>query len=422
MNDWVDHCDLLIVGAGPAGLSAAQAAAEAGVAAVVLDDNPRPGGQVWRHGPGFAPPRPARPLLSTLARPPLRYLPGTRIVDAPEPGVLLVEDEQRGWLLRYRQLILCCGARELLLPFPGWTLPGVTGVGALQALVKGGMPLRGERVVVAGSGPLLLASAATARQAGATVVGMFEQAPLSQVRRFALNLWRWPGKAAQAAALARRGYRPGAWVVEALGTDALQAVRVQTNGRVRTLVCDRLACAFGLVANTELASMLGCQLSAGTVAVGAGQRTSVEGVYAAGECTGVGGNELARVEGRIAGLTATGRHAEAAALAGRHRRWQAFARQLQASFELNPAIAQLARPDTLLCRCEDVSVAEVAGHTGWAQAKLHTRCGMGACQGRVCGTAARALFGWGPGNPRAPLVPARVATLGVYGTGGTGDD
>ncbi|MDP0731444.1 FAD/NAD(P)-binding oxidoreductase, partial [Klebsiella pneumoniae] len=96
----------------------------------------------------------------------VEHFPATRVVACGPGRRLLLEDPQRGWQVGYRRLVLCTGARELLLPFPGWTLPGVTGAGGLQALAKGGLPLAGQRLVVAGSGPLLLASAASASQCG----------------------------------------------------------------------------------------------------------------------------------------------------------------------------------------------------------------------------------------------------------------
>ncbi|MDS1028465.1 FAD/NAD(P)-binding oxidoreductase, partial [Burkholderia pseudomallei] len=177
MTNEILTVDVAIVGAGPAGLAAARAAARSGCTVAIVDDNPRAGGQVWRHGPHAAPGALARASFGVLRQPNVRHLAATRVVAAPRPGALLVEDEQRALVLGYRKLILCCGARELLLPFAGWTLPGVTGAGGLQALVKGGAPVRGERVVIAGSGPLLIASLATARAAGARVVALVEQAP-----------------------------------------------------------------------------------------------------------------------------------------------------------------------------------------------------------------------------------------------------
>ncbi|WP_097302299.1 NAD(P)/FAD-dependent oxidoreductase [Pseudomonas chlororaphis] len=404
-------CDILIVGSGPAGLAAARAASRSELSIVLLDDNPRPGGQIWRNGPGVTLAGIAREALQVLEHPRLRYLPGTRVVAGAGANALLLENAEQALLVQYQSLILCCGARELLLPFPGWTLPGVTGAGALQALLKNGLAVAGERVVIAGSGPLLLASAATARQVGARVEAVLEQAPLAALATFAAGLWRWPAKLGQAAGLVTTAYRYNAHVLEALGDDRLEAVRIQQGEQIREIPCERLACGFGLVPNTTLASHLGCQLQANAIAVDRYQATSLAQVYAAGECTGVGGSELARVEGEIAGLAASGQTQEAMTLIQRRAHWQAFAERVSETFALQPALLRLARPDTLLCRCEDVPYAAVAGEAGWSEAKLHSRCGMGACQGRVCATAAQALFGWAAPTPRAPLVPARIETL-----------
>ncbi len=187
--------DLLIIGAGPAGMAAALAAASSGARIMLLDDNPLPGGQIWRDGPQANLPSAARRLreqLQSCAN--VRCHAGTRVIACAADKTLLVEDAERGWQISYERLILCTGARELLLPFPGWTLPGVTGAGGLQALIKGGLPVRGERLVIAGSGPLLLAGAATAKHQGARVLRIAEQASRTAVVGFAAQLPRWPGK------------------------------------------------------------------------------------------------------------------------------------------------------------------------------------------------------------------------------------
>ncbi|WP_175851353.1 NAD(P)/FAD-dependent oxidoreductase [Burkholderia cepacia] len=408
--------DIAIVGAGPAGLSAARAAARSGATVAIVDDNPRAGGQIWRQGAAATPAPVATERLAVLRQPNVTHLAATRIVAETQPGTLLLEDDERGLLLDFRTLILCCGARELLLPFPGWTLPGVTGAGGLQALVKYGLDVRGQRTVIAGSGPLLLASAATARQAGARVSHVLEQAGWGDVAGFGAGLWRWPSKLAQAAKLVTAAYRADAHVVEAFGDKRLERVRIRHGDREFDVDCDRLACGFGLVPNTVLPSHLGCRIDNGAVAVDAHQRTSRDGVLAAGECTGVGGSELAMVEGEIAGHAATGQTAPLAALVERRAHWQAFADAVRERFAIREPIRRLARPDTLLCRCEDVRFEAVAQAPGWTAAKLQSRCGMGACQGRVCGAAAQALFGWTPPVPRTPLVPARVGTLMLDGT------
>jgi NADPH-dependent 2,4-dienoyl-CoA reductase/sulfur reductase-like enzyme len=420
----MQRCDILIIGAGPAGMAAALAAAPSGAAIVLVDDNPAPGGQIWRDGPGAHLPPLARTHRERLAAAPnVRVLTGTRVVGlggGAQPGdapALLLEDGERGWTQHCGRLILCTGARELLLPFPGWTLPGVTGAGGLQALIKAGLPVRGQRIVIAGTGPLLLAAAHTAREAGAQVLRIAEQAPWSQLAGFGLQLPRWPAKAVQALPLLHPALRAASHVLEATGTQQVQSVRLQRGAGEEVLACDRLACGFGLVPHTHLGQMLGCELNDRLgLAVDAVQATAVPGVFAAGECTGFGGSEKALVEGAMAGHAAVGDTTTALALAPQRARWQGFADALHHHFALSPRLRGLPRPDTLVCRCEDVRHADLSERGGWIDAKLHTRCGMGPCQGRVCGAATQFLFGWTPAPARHLLAPARVATLAGCGT------
>lgn len=404
--------DILIVGAGPAGMAAALAAAPSGARIAVLDDNPAAGGQIWRDGPQAHLPALAREHRRSLeAQANIELLPASRVVALAGPQALLVEDPEQGRVIEYEKLILCTGARELLLPFPGWTLPGVTGAGGLQALIKGGLPVAGERIVIAGSGPLLLASAATARDNGAQVLHILEQASWSAVAGFAAQLPRWPHKLLQSFGLFHPGYRASSHVVEALGDGRLEALRLNIGGQLREIACERLACGFGLVPNLQLGQALGCRIEQDAIAVDAWQATSLAGVYAAGESTGFGGSEKALVEGAIAGHAAVGEHEAAQRLWPQRARWHGFARALNGAFALGDAVKRLARPETLICRCEDVPLSALAEHPGWSQAKLASRCGMGACQGRVCGAAAQALFGWQPPAPRPPFSPARIDTL-----------
>lgn len=404
--------DLLIIGAGPAGMAAALAAAPSGINIALLDDNPVPGGQIWRDGPQAQLPGLASDMRAQLARHPNIHLHSAcKVVALAGHKRLLLEDPERGWLLSYHKLILCTGARERLLPFPGWTLPGVTGAGGLQALIKGGLSVEGERVVVAGTGPLLLASAATARKNGARIVRVAEQAGPGAVGRFAMGLWQWPNKAIQALTLFSGAYRTAAHVVEAMGSDRLEAVRIQMGERVEEVACERLACGFSLVPNVEVAKALGCEVRDQAIVVDNWQASTLTDHYGAGECTGFGGSELALVEGRIAGLVAIDRQDQARALWPQRQRWQRFADRLNRAFALDPALKRLAAPDTLVCRCEDVAYASLVEHGTWSAAKLNTRCGMGACQGRICSTAAQTLFGWEPPVLRPPFSPARIATL-----------
>jgi NADPH-dependent 2,4-dienoyl-CoA reductase/sulfur reductase-like enzyme len=408
-----ERCDLLIVGSGPAGMAAALAAAPSGATIVMVDDNPAPGGQIWRDGPGVQLPEVAQRRRNALARHTnIRVLSGTKLVAAPRTKQVLLEDASHGWHLRYDKLILCTGARELLLPFPGWTLPGVTGAGGLQALIKGGLAVRGERIVVAGSGPLLLAVAATAQAAGAHVVRVAEQASLGSVVAFATSLVRWPAKAVQALGLMHPGYRLASHVLGVSGQGRVESVRLQQGTRTIDIACDRVACGFGLIPNLQIGQALGCAITAQhAIAVDAWQATSVPDLYAAGECTGFGGSERALVQGAIAGYAAVGEQAQARALWSQRQRWDGFAAQLDRHFALRAHLKTLANPDTVVCRCEDVRLSQLASCQSWIDAKLHTRCGMGACQGRICGAAAQHLWDWRPPVPRMPISPTRIATL-----------
>lgn len=404
--------DIVIIGAGPAGLSAAIAAAESGQSILILDNNPQAGGQIWRAGPVFPVPETARQKYRQIqASPHIECLFGAKIVAAPFAGQLLVERTNDSLNLSYRQLIICSGARELFLPFPGWTLPGVTGAGGLQALIKAGTPVANERIVIAGSGPLLLASADTAQKAGAQVLRVAEQASHSAVYRFAFQLWRWPAKIMQTLSLPYRLYQPDSYVIGAFGQERLEGVRLQTAKGVIEVECDRLACGFGLVPNIQLGQLMGCQIKDNAIMVDQYQRSSQPHIFAAGECTGFGGSELAMVEGEIAGYAAIAAYEKARQLFAQRQRYQIFARLLAQSFRLRHELKTLARPETVFCRCEDVTFDQVAGRENWVDAKLHTRCGMGACQGSTCATAAACLYGWQLPDARPPLLPTRVKSL-----------
>ncbi len=440
--------DVAVVGAGPAGIAAATAAAEAGRAALLLDAAPRPGGQIWRHHHRATLPRAARRALERLERSGARVLCGASVVDAEaEAGAacvrLRVETEAAGACFRLRveadaaasppdaaaspagdgavslaaaRVVLATGARERFLPFPGWTLPGVTGLGGAQALLKSGLDVAGWRVVVAGTGPLLLPVAAALARGGARVAFVAEQAPRGAVVRFAARLWRTPATLARAAALragfASARYRAGTWVSAARGEESVRWATLTDGRRSRDVPCDLLAVGYGLVGADELPRRLGCAVTAdGRVAVDRLQRTSVDGVYCAGDASAVAGAEAALLEGRIAGLAAAGDDAAALALAPRHARFDRFAARLEAGFRLRPELRELGAADTVVCRCEDVPLGRIDAAWSMRQAKLYTRAGMGPCQGRVCGPALRFLFDAGPDSVRAPIFPARIASL-----------
>lgn len=410
---------MLVVGAGPAGMQAAWNAAASGARVTLLDAAPTLGGQIWRGE--HASSRTATALFEKLRRSSVRLLFGCPIVDAPQPGMLLgVHRGQPQWL-PYDRLILATGARELFLPFPGWTLPNVFGVGGIQALAKGGLDLKGKRVVVCGSGPLLLSVAAYLRRRGAEIPVLAEQATLASLVRFTAALRHLPGKIAEAVGLARdligTGYRTGCYPVRAHGSDRLISVALKDETQEWTVRCDYLACAFGFVPNLELPLLLGCELDDGFVSVDEWQQTTVPNVYCAGEPVGIGGAEKSLVEGAIAGLAAAhsgpidGLRERTFPLLQRRERCRHFAAALDRCFSLRDELHIPPPPETIVCRCEDVPLGHLVGQDSWRAAKLHTRLGMGHCQGRVCGAATAFLFGWSSHAVRPPLFPVPVESI-----------
>ncbi len=422
--------EVLVVGAGPAGIAAATAAAEGGKSTLVLDDNFRAGGQIWRASttPTSSAVHPKDTVRSRaierLERSGARLLTNYRVFDAAAPGTLQALHETTFGSsvdsFHYDKLILATGARERFLPFPGWTMPGIFGAGGLQALVRSGYQVRGKRIVVAGTGPLLLAVAAHLAEDGASVSCIVEQAETVQLARFSSSLWSHPAKLMQGvryrSKVWRAPYHTGCWVTEALGKDdgfgrqILCAVRITNGKQTWEEPCDLLACGYHLVPNTELASLLGCALDSGVVPVDNDQRTSVPNIFCAGEPTGIAGLDAALIQGEIAGLVCAGRPVPPSLRKHAHAE-KRFGSRLEKAFALRPELQSLATQETIVCRCEDVPFSSLQGHTSWTDAKLQTRCGMGPCQGRVCGPAVEFLLGWKPASVRQPLFPVPLDAL-----------
>jgi D-hydroxyproline dehydrogenase subunit alpha len=406
--------DVLVVGAGPAGMAAAACAAECGMRVGLVDDNLNLGGQIWRTASALGAPPEAVKWIERVRAAQVKILCGLRVFDQPKAGLLFAEGAEGICELQYDKLILATGARERFLPFPGWTLPNVMGAGGLQALVKSGLPIHGKRVVVAGTGPLLLAVAAYLKNCGAEIPMICEQASWGRLLQFGLALPAQPGKILQALCLKKElvsvPFLTSSWPVAAHGDQVLERVTIARKGRSETIACDYLACGFHLVPNTELAPLLGCRINE-VVQVDKFQRTTIPGIFCAGEPTGIGGVELALVEGQIAGLASSGREADARKLFPKREKARKFSSALERAFRLRPELRSLVKPDTLVCRCEDVSFAGLQSYTTWRAAKLHTRCGMGPCQGRVCGPATQFLFHWTPDSVRPPIFPTRVESM-----------
>ncbi|GGQ84697.1 NAD(P)/FAD-dependent oxidoreductase [Streptomyces asoensis] len=454
-----DRPVLAVIGAGPAGLAAALAAAAHGVQVVLVDSEPGPGGQFHRQpAPGTAARRP--PALRHRSRTWERLRAGLdaqlgigRVTYLSDRHVWCVErashgftvhalagpDQEESVAVRVDGVLLATGGYEKVLPFPGWTLPGVVTAGGAQALLKGGLAVPGRTAVVAGTGPLLLPVATGLAAAGVDVVALVESAGAAGFVRRAGTWAAAPAKVTEAIAYATRllGRRVPVMtrhtVLAAHGDERLEAVSVAAldregrpvPGTRRRVVCDTLAVGHGLLPHTDLADGLGCRLDGPRVVVDEEQRTDVPGVWAAGETTGIGGAALSLAEGHIAGRSAAARLTGAVpdprawAPAARARtRARAFFAALDAAYAARPVRwTEQVTDGTVVCRCEEVTAGAVReavdtlGAGDLRTVKLLTRAGMGWCQGRMCEPGVAGVAGCELRPARRLL--ARPVPLGV---------
>lgn len=429
MPDETDQFDVVVVGAGPGGMAAATTLAEAGRRVALVDDAPSPGGQIWRNRGEMPKARQARHWFDRYhkASAAISRFSQSRVVATPSRQTLLIETPVGPRQLGYQSLVLAVGARELFLPFPGWTLPGVVGAGGIQALVKQGLPVRGKRIVVAGSGPLLLAVADLLNACGAIVPMILEQTPATKLNRFGISLWRSPSKLFQGLTIRGR-LRKTAYATDSFVTgvtrrrDGTLCTEFRRKNRVGQIECDYLACGFGLLPNNEVPQLIGCAIDdKGFVPVDERMQTSRQDIYAVGEVTGVGGVDKAILEGQIAAYAILGNDAKRKKLSNAYARSAAFVRLLETAFSLRPELYSLARPDTVVCRCEDVRLATVQTAISGRDAKLQSRCGMGVCQGRVCGPILSRLISAEAPQIRPPVSVTTIATLMAAG-GSSGEE
>ncbi|GAA4558333.1 FAD/NAD(P)-dependent oxidoreductase [Planotetraspora kaengkrachanensis] len=446
-----DTYDVAVVGAGPAGLAAAVESAAAGLGVVLIDAAGQPGGQYWRHyDENHARPddRRGHHGLRTFTRlrerldvligaGRIRYLPGhqvwlitrgeggeftLRLTPTTSPATDGTDGLSRAETAR--ALILCPGGYDRQLPVPGWDLPGVMAAGGAQALLKGHRTLAGRRAVVAGTGPFLLPVATGLARAGAGVAAVVEANGTLGWLRDPVGTMSVPGKGVEAlqyAALMARHrvpYRRGTVIREILGEGRVEAVRIarvdRADGRLagpeEEIAADLVALGWGFTPSLELPLMLGAQTRRDVdgslvVVVDDLQRSTVGGVYVAGEATGVGGAALAVAEGRLSAVALavalrrapeSSREAVTAVirrLRGEIRRGRRFAAAMHRAYPVPVAWTRWLTGSTLVCRCEEVSYGDLVracrdlGAQDARTLKMLARPGMGWCQGRVCGFA-----------------------------------
>ena len=446
---------LAIIGAGPAGMCAAVAAREHGTDVLVLDEQAAPGGQIFRNVETVAAERPetmrvlgedyaaGAAIVRAFRGCGAEYSPLTSVwevstvarrEDARAPLELGILRDGVAEIVRAHCVIVASGAQERAVPVPGATLPGVMSAGGAQSLLKGSGLVPDVPVVVAGSGPLVYLVAWQLVRAGAPVRAVLLTMP-------AARTWRAVGTMPEALAMPgvlRKGIewrlalvRQGVKVMHVSdltveGRGRVESVRLRHRGRVRSIPASLVLLHEGVIPNAHLT--MAAQLDhvwnarqhAFRPAVDEWGTTSEPGVLVAGDSAGILGAEAAVESGRIAALEAARRLGrirvrDRDALVRRHRmslaRQRCFREFLDFAFEPGPTVLRPIDSAVTVCRCEEVTVAEIErviahGCPGPNQAKAFTRCGMGPCQGRMCGTLASEIF--------AERRHARVGEIGHY--------
>jgi D-hydroxyproline dehydrogenase subunit alpha len=456
--------EIVIVGAGPAGLAAGIEAARLSASVLVLDEYAQPGGQYYRQlAPGFsasrdrslfAHAREGQARVEEARQCGVQFLPGALAWGGFADGTIALQVDDASQTLKPAKLILASGAHDRPVAFPGWTLPGVIASGAAQALVRSHGILPGRRILMAGTGPLQIAVAAQLVEAGAQLAGVLEANRPAALLRTAPHFWgQWDrlreGWAyTQVLRAAGVPISFGRTVLRAVGdgeisrvvTAALDERWAPIPGSETELEVDTLCLGFGLVPNTKAARLLGCRLThdrsrGGLVPVhDEHMQTSRPGVFVAGEAAGIAGAKAAELQGRIAGLSAAlalGKGNAAAAQrnieAARHalRKELRFARVLNETFGIRPGLLALMTDDTIVCRCEEITVGRLRGTMAeWTRTldavRTVSRAGFGRCQGTTCETLVAQLLSRetdveaaeaGHFHVRPPLKPITVGAL-----------
>jgi len=462
--------ELAIIGAGPAGICAAIEAAKANVPVTVIDENTRPGGQIYR--------RLADTFVTDENRLGKDYIQGTKLIreleyysqkielieDVPVWGIFADREiafihQDKSEELRPQKLILAEGAYDRPMPFPGWTLPGVFTTGGAQRMVKTERVLPGKRILLAGTGPLQLVLANQLLQAGAEVVSVLEAASVMAVGKCLPGFWgQWEllGDGLHYLWQLWRGripYLMSHAIIQARGEEEVKEAvyaRVDKDGKPipgteKTVEVDTICLGYGLIPSARLSRLCGCEhkydscLRAWVPSHDENMETTLPGVFVAGDGAGIGGALMAMEEGRLAAIQACQQLGHITQEEAQHRRTPIFKKlrglrrfesALNEAFSIRRGLFTQITDDTVICRCEEVTAGEIRqiianGATSINDIKRLTRAGMGDCQGRMCESTIAEMIsmetkqpveemGWF--SPRPPVKPIPLGILAAEDT------
>ena len=422
------EAETVIIGAGPAGISAALAAAQNGVMVTLVDESPLPGGQYLKGSSSQArkistgTERTATRMLADLNR----LIKKGDIALFSETGVWGIEGHnlylygRKGYQdLSAKKIIVASGAREFVLPFPGWTLPGILTLGAAQILAKQHRILPGQRVLLSGSGPLIFRVAHELIEQGANIIAILQAKPLFDWVRLGTKVWENAERAGEAWRYLRSCLRAripiqfACAVVQATGDERVEEAVIShldrhgnpISEKMRKIAIDSLCLGFGFVPNIKLTQLAGCShnydqsLGGWAPIVNARMETNIPGVYAIGETNGIGGASAALLEGRIAGL-AVAQDFGYISKQSFNEKFERLRRSLHPLVRFSKYLNNISDPpaglnkviheDTVVCRCEDITAGQIykavrQGMPHLDALKISTHTGQGPCQGRTCG-------------------------------------
>jgi NADPH-dependent 2,4-dienoyl-CoA reductase/sulfur reductase-like enzyme len=415
-----DNYDVLIVGAGPAGLGAADILDGHDLNILMVDENMHTGGQYLRHMPGIENKNISSidsQLIARVTKSGIDRWHRAEVVDGtPEGWLQVIIPPNRIVDVHADFIILACGTREKFRPFPGWTLPGVVSTGAVQVLMKGNGMIPSDDIIVAGRGPLPLLLASEILQKKGRVRALLDEthalSHLKYLRLLASHISKL-GEGTRHLLRVVRGKVPIATrtrVVGAQGQGKLEEVVTMKTNRhgdllpnsKKVIPASFLAIGHGFVPNVELAVLMGCRVDYVSEKGGWIVRThdeletSIENIFAAGEVTGVAGAQKSLLEGQIVGhsilnrLGLNGNKRQISELIKTRTHYMEFGKYVNSLTRFSQADIETVSDETILCRCENVTFGHIRqalidGCVSWPGLKMTTRCGMGRCQGRTCG-------------------------------------